>query len=58
MLTLKEPVKACPSKGYLAVLEDADGVTHFWLPDGTYDGHDRRCQNTEPDKKEVKKSDS
>jgi len=42
-IKLKEPVVAKESQAYLAVLEDADGVTHFWLPDGKYDGHSRSC---------------
>lgn len=43
MLTLKEPVVAKKSEQYLAVLVDADGVEHFWLPDGTYDGNCGPC---------------
>lgn len=41
-LKLKEPVKAVKPKttGYLAILEDADGVAHFWLANGEYDGYD------------------
>lgn len=51
MLTLKEPVKAKPSGNYLAVIEDADGVVHFWLPDGTYDGYCRACTKDDEKKK-------
>lgn len=40
-MELKEPVKAKQSENYLAVLEDADGVEHFWLPNGKYDGYSR-----------------
>ena len=39
MLKLKEPVTAKYSENYLAVLEDANGVTHFWLHGGKYDGN-------------------
>ena len=44
MIELKEPVKALPPENYLAILEDADGVLHFWKKDGTYDGHDGPCE--------------
>ena len=46
MITLKEPVKALNPKteGYSTILEDADGVVHFWLKDGTYDGYDKECK--------------
>ena len=43
-LNLKEPVKAQASENYLAVIEDADGVTHYWLPNGMYDGYCRPCK--------------
>lgn len=43
MLTLQEPVTAKESGNYLAVIEDADGVVHFWKKDGSYDGHDMGC---------------
>lgn len=42
-MKLKQPVKAKISERYSAVLEDADGVTHYWLPNGDYDGYDRLC---------------
>ncbi len=40
-IVLKEPVKLKPSENYGAVLEDADGIYHFWLKNGTYDGYDK-----------------
>ena len=40
-MELKEPVKAKRSVYYRAILEDADGVLHFWLRNGTYDGYCR-----------------
>lgn len=43
MLILKEPVRGIESERYSVVLEDADGVTHFWLPNGEYDGYSREC---------------
>ena len=46
-IVLKSPVKALVDNGtYLAVLEDADGVCHFWNKDGSYDGYDRECSKT------------
>lgn len=43
-LTLAEPVKAVEhTESYSVVLEDADGVRHYWLPNGDYDGYDRDC---------------
>ena len=39
-IKLKMPVKARKSDNYLVVLEDADGVIHYWSPDGNYDGYD------------------
>ena len=45
MLNLKEPVVAKDPKGYLAIIEDADGVTHFWNKDGSYDGHSKECDS-------------
>ncbi len=44
MIEMKEPVKAIPSEQYSTVLQDANGVCHFWLPDGTYDGYDGPCK--------------
>lgn len=41
-ISLKEPVKAIKSEKYLVVLRDADGVEHYWLPSGEYDGYDRK----------------
>ena len=38
-MELKEPVKVKESDLYSVVLEDADGITHFWLPNGDYDGY-------------------
>ncbi len=55
MLMLKEPVKSRPSKEYGVVLVDADGVEHFWLPDGTYDGHCSPCEEKAPKKAEPEK---
>ena len=43
-IKLKEPVKAVKSKHYLAVIKDADGTYHYWLPDGKYDGYDKLCK--------------
>lgn len=40
-MVLKQPVKSIPSEHYSAVLQDADDVTHFWLPNGDYDGYSR-----------------
>ena len=40
MTQLQAPIKVIPSELYALILEDANGVTHFWLPDGTYDGWD------------------
>lgn len=51
MLNLKEPVKARVSDNYLAVIEDADGVVHYWLPNGTYDGYDRTCEKAAVEEK-------
>lgn len=50
MLELKVPVKAKKSKCYLAVLEDAEGVTHYWNFDGNYDGYDAPCGSDAADK--------
>lgn len=36
--------KAIKSERYLAVLVDAKGVRHYWLPNGQYDGYDRDSQ--------------
>ncbi len=41
MLQLREPIKAKKSERYLAILVDADGVQHYWLPSGEYDGYCR-----------------
>ena len=38
-MDIKEPVKAQESDLYSAVLEGADGIVHFWLPNGDYDGY-------------------
>ena len=46
MLILKEPVVAIESINYLAVLLDANGTRHYWLPDGKYDGYDKECEST------------
>lgn len=49
MIKLKEPTKAEKSKYYLAVIKDADGTYHYWLPDGSYDGYCKkvkRCSKT------------
>ena len=46
-MNLKEPIKVVKSEHYLLVIEDADGVEHFWLPDGTYDGYCRPCSKKE-----------
>ena len=34
------PLKILPSDLYSLVIEDANGVTYFWLRNGTYDGFD------------------
>ena len=39
MLTLKEPVRVVESELYSVVLEDADGISHFWHLNGDYDGY-------------------
>ena len=44
MLELKEPVVAEKSDSYLAVLKDADGTYHYWMPDGTYDGYGKKVR--------------
>lgn len=38
-MELKEPVKVKESDLYSVVLEDADGVTHYWHLNGDYDGY-------------------
>jgi len=38
---LKQPITIEASAFYLLVIKDADGVNHFWNPDGSYDGHCR-----------------
>ncbi len=46
MLELAMPARAKPSGNYASVIEDADGVVHFWKANGEYDGYDRpgeRC---------------
>lgn len=40
MIELKEPVRAKKSDRYLAVLTDANKISHFWNLDGSYDGWD------------------
>lgn len=40
-MELKEPTKRIKSDYYSAVIEDADGIRHYWLPNGEYDGYDR-----------------
>jgi len=40
-MELKEPTKAKKSDNYAAVIQDNDGVIHYWLPNGEYDGHDK-----------------
>lgn len=41
MIRLQSPIKVMPTYGvYSLVIEDANGVIHFWLLDGTYDGFD------------------
>jgi len=40
MIQLQAPIKVMPSAFYSLVVEDANGVTHFWLPNGKYDGCD------------------
>ena len=40
MIQLQAPIKVIPSEFYSRVLEDANGVTHFWRLDGKYDGWD------------------
>ncbi len=37
---LHVPIKIIPSEFYSLVFEDANGTTHFWRLDGTYDGYD------------------
>ena len=44
MKTLKLPFKVIPNELYSLVIEDADGVMHFWLKNGDYDGYDRECK--------------
>ena len=46
MTQLQAPIKVMPSEFYSLVLEDANGVTHFWLLDGTYDGWDMSFGNS------------
>ena len=38
-MELKEPVKVIKSDLYSVVLEDADGITHYWHLNGNYDGN-------------------
>jgi len=40
-MELKEPVTAEKSRNYSAVLVDANGIMHFWLPNGKYEGYCR-----------------
>lgn len=57
-VTITAPIKVKPSENYLLVIEDADGVTHFFhkehtatiegkevkFSDGDYDGYSRECK--------------
>lgn len=61
---LKNPIKIIPSENYLLVIEDADGVNHYWhkkhtstiegkevhFKDGDYDGFSRDCKDVETKK--------
>jgi len=38
---IKAPIKVVPSDLYSLVIIDANGIHHFWLPDGQYDGYSR-----------------
>ena len=49
-MNLKEPVKVIPSNLYSVVLEDADGVNHYWHLDGTYDGYCKPCNDSKETK--------
>ncbi len=40
-ILLELPIKVKDSDNYSLVIEDANCVTHFWLPDGEYDGYSR-----------------
>lgn len=31
-------IKAYSSENYALIIEDSGGKTHYWLPDGSYDG--------------------
>ena len=41
---IEGPIKVTKSDNYSLVLEDANKVTHFWLPDGSYDGNCKECK--------------
>ena len=43
MVTIKSPIKVLNFEKYMLALEDADGVIHFWLKNGQYDGYDKEC---------------
>ena len=43
-LEIQDPIKVIPSELYSLVIKDGNGVNHFWLPNGDYDGHSRDCK--------------
>ena len=47
MIQLQAPIKVMPSAFYSLVVEDANGVTHFWLKNGIYDGWDMSFAHSE-----------
>jgi len=60
---IKSPIKVKPSENYLLVIEDADGVTHYWhkehisviegeevkFESGQYDGWSREMKQEDCD---------
>jgi len=54
-LKLREPITAIHSDEYLAVLVDANGVRHYWAPDGLYDGYDFGCRDCEDEEEKLSK---
>ena len=57
-VTITAPIRVKPSENYLLVIEDADGVTHYFhkehtsiiegeevnFEDGQYDGYSHECK--------------
>jgi len=41
---LVSPITVKSSEFYLLIIEDAEGTSYYWSPDGSYDGNSGKCK--------------